>query len=169
MDKHINNIKERLLRYSFPEPNTGCWLWGHATNKNGYGSFSKSKGNIVRAHRASYEAFIGPIPKDLCVLHHCDVRPCINPDHLFIGSKSDNSIDMIKKGRGNDCRGEKSSNAKLTSSLVLEIRHKYNFDRIPAKRLARDYGLNISTVRAFLKRRSWKHIGDSYNEHGAKR
>lgn len=73
------------------DTNGGCWLWPVSA---GYGQF---KGK--RAHRLSYEAFKGPIPDGLFVCHKCDVPACCNPDHLFVGTASDNSLDMVKKGR----------------------------------------------------------------------
>lgn len=76
-----------------------CWTWVGAINSNGYGQLNGPLGNRIYAHRASYEMFIGPIPKGLFVLHHCDNRKCINPSHLFIGTLKDNTQDAISKGR----------------------------------------------------------------------
>lgn len=85
-----------------PEPNTGCWLWSGVRNgERGYGRFDSAprSGLHERAHRASYELFVGPIPDDLLVLHTCDVRICVNPDHLFLGTQKQNMQDCIDKGR----------------------------------------------------------------------
>lgn len=78
-------IRERLLRWSSPEPNTGCWLWMGVVGNHGYGVVSftrKPKTLWALAHRLSYEEFIGPIPKGLHIDHLCRVRCCINPQHL---------------------------------------------------------------------------------------
>lgn len=81
-----------------PEPNSGCWLWTSSLSKNGYGKFSEGRRQIS-AHRFSYETFVGPIEGDKYILHRCDVRSCVNPDHLFVGTALDNTRDMISKGR----------------------------------------------------------------------
>ena len=81
-----------------PIPETGCWLWERATTHNGYGQISIG-GKIMIAHRYSWELHGGHIPDGLCVLHKCDVRCCVNPDHLWLGTQKDNSQDALKKGR----------------------------------------------------------------------
>lgn len=91
-------MKDFIIQNSIPEPNTGCWLWtGPTFPGKEYGISRKGKKRF--AHRLSYEAFRGNIPKGLCVCHSCDVPSCVNPDHLWIGSAKDNMADMIRKGR----------------------------------------------------------------------
>lgn len=80
-----------------PEPNTGCWLWT-GTSRNGYGRFIWD-GNAYTAHRVAYQILKGPVPPHLMVLHRCDTPACINPDHLFLGTQSDNMRDASRKGR----------------------------------------------------------------------
>jgi hypothetical protein len=93
-------LRTRLEALSIPEPNTGCWLWTSGVNKPaGYGILTV-EGRCVTAHRAAYEAFCGPIPTGLCVCHRCDVKLCINPEHLFLGTVQDNQTDKARKGRG---------------------------------------------------------------------
>jgi len=76
----------------------GCWIWTAALNEHGYGVASINRKSIL-AHRLSYMIKHGDIPDGMFVCHSCDVRPCVNPDHLFVGSARDNSIDMVKKNR----------------------------------------------------------------------
>ncbi len=76
----------------------GCWNWVGCLTRNGYGQ-GTYKQKRYSAHRASYSEFIGPIPSKLLVLHKCDNRRCINPEHLFIGTAKENTLDMVKKGR----------------------------------------------------------------------
>lgn len=80
------------------EPNTGCWLWTARCFPFGYGQFKYKRKNIT-AHRMSWLLYKGKIPKGMCVLHKCDVPQCLNPDHLWLGTKADNNIDCTKKGR----------------------------------------------------------------------
>lgn len=80
------------------DPETACWLWTGFLTSTGYGGVYVAR-KLCIASRVSWETHRGPIPKGLCVLHHCDVRPCINPEHLFLGTKGDNNRDCAAKGR----------------------------------------------------------------------
>ncbi len=102
---HDMTLAERLEFYSCPEPNSGCTLWFGAI-RDGYGRLRV--GNIKRnAHVWAWMNKHGPIPHGLNVLHRCDMRACINTDHLFLGTNSDNVADKMAKGR--EARGESHS------------------------------------------------------------
>lgn len=92
-------LKDRIEASSIPEPNSGCWLWLGAYDRDGYGRLQVGPGSPKAAHRASWEAFNGTIPHGLYVLHRCDLPACVNPDHLWLGTHSDNMRDCSAKGR----------------------------------------------------------------------
>lgn len=85
------------------DPNAGCWLWEGACNGNGYAVVS-IKGKSVRVHRWLFEQKIGPLREDQQVCHKCDTTNCVNPQHLFVGSASDNARDRERKRRGGGAR-----------------------------------------------------------------
>lgn len=91
----------RLLRLEkyIPVPECGCWLWQGDVSPHGYGKYRKGKRGIGEAHRFFYEQLVGPIPPGICVLHKCDTRLCVNPNHLFLGTRKDNWDDSVRKGR----------------------------------------------------------------------
>ncbi len=135
----------------------GCWIWISAKDGDGYAHFMLNSTRI-KAHRFSYELAYGPIPAGLLVCHHCDNPLCVRPDHLFVGTHSDNHRDMHAKGRGHDHRGEKCPTAKLTDAKVLEMRRLHRDEGIGYRRLARRFHVGLSTARAVLRGMSWRHL-----------
>ena len=130
-----------------------CWLWTGAVNDKGYGWVSRTRAlGPTRAHRFSWEIHRGQIPKGKCVLHKCDVPLCVNPDHLFLGTRKDNTRDMMRKGR---CiNGERASWSKLTEKEVREILKSKDSQRT----LARRYGVIQQTISSIKRRINWKHV-----------
>lgn len=133
-----------------------CWNWIAALNKGGYGIFKACKNSL--AHRVSWVLHFGEIPNQMKVLHKCDNRKCVNPDHLFLGTQIDNINDMVSKGRQNTVRGSKNYNAKLTESVVKEIREKYSDRAISTATIARIYGVSQPMISYILINKSWKTI-----------
>ena len=110
---------------------------------------------MVFAHRFSWSIFVGEIPKGMCVCHKCDIRNCVNPDHLFIGSIYENNKDTLSKGRY--AVGESNGRSKLTPEQVIEIRKKSanGSRRID---IANEFKIHETTLDAIIKRKNWRHI-----------
>lgn len=121
-----------------------CWPWLRAGKGNGYGHTSRGP-----AHRVSYELFVGPIPEGMDVCHKCDNRACVNPDHLFIGTRAENMADMKAKGRG------AGGNRKhLKEGHIQEIRRRLAAG-VPQAEIARVMNVNSSTVSAIKQGKSY--------------
>ena len=135
-----------------------CWLWTAGKFHNGYGSF-KMRRRMHSAHRVAWGLTNGSIPDDhtyhgVCVLHRCDVRACVNPSHLFLGTHADNVADMAAKGRSFNARGSDHQGSKLTDAQVLAIRSDARLQRV----IAAEYGLAQTTVGRIRSRRAWAHL-----------
>lgn len=133
-----------------------CWEWVGGHTSDGYGSFSIGQG--VLAHRVSYEIRFGSIPNDMKVLHYCDNRACVNPDHLFLGTQLQNIEDMDMKGRRGTTPGEKNGMAKLTKEDVLEIRRRYKryVKGSSTTSLAKEYGVTHTVISLIVRNKTWK-------------
>lgn len=134
-----------------------CWIWTGATKGNGYGNVTFRTKNWT-AHRLSHHLFKGEIPAGMDVCHTCDNRSCVNPLHLFIGSRADNMADCKAKGRTakgdalGDRRGENASGAKLTWDNVRAIRAS----SLPSTILAPTFGVSPSLLNLIRKHKIWK-------------
>ncbi len=138
---------------------SGCWTWKGATVPYGYGviRLDKPVSALVRAHRVSWELKNGPVPEGLCVLHHCDNPPCVNPSHLFLGTKNANTADMTRKGR-DKARfklGERHA-SKLTPSQVEEVKLALPLHYGEGRAFARRFGVNESTISAIATGKNWR-------------
>lgn len=129
-----------------------CWEWQGRRDASGYGHFSDD-GLKWRAHRAAWVLTYGPIPEGLCVCHHCDNPACCNPDHLFLGTHTDNIADAAHKGRMN--RGERNPNSKLTEEDVLDIHLMEATGKWSRKGLAEKYGVSQGTISKILSGELW--------------
>lgn len=143
----------------------GCWIYSGPSLGDGYGAFGGTS-----AHRYSYTLHYGPIPDGLEILHHCDVKRCVRPDHLFKGTQNDNMQDAKQKGR--TCSGDKNGsrthiermqrgvdrhNAKLNPDAVRLIREKHR-NGVSIHCLAREFGVHLQTASCVVNGRTWKHV-----------
>lgn len=147
---------ERFEAKFEPCPVTGCWLWNACNNTKGYGFF-RHVGKNLYAHRFAYELYIGPVPDGMHVLHTCDAPWCVNPDHLFLGTRSDNMQDMIRKGRDNRAYGERNPTTTLTTKQVLGVYYRAHAGE-RYQDIAVEYRITKSTVSNIKTGRTWKHL-----------
>lgn len=160
-----------------PEPN-GCWEWEGAHFATGYGAFY-ADGKMQRAHRFIYESTFGPLPAAIMVLHHCDNRRCIRPDHLYPGTHAQNMRDRDERHRtasGDQngmrtrpdrnavrlypdrlARGERANKSHLTAADVSAIRAAHATGESQSA-LARRYGVSQAMVNKIVHRISWAHV-----------
>lgn len=133
-------------------PEGNCWVWLGGKKRRGYGSFAFATDAALRnrgAHIFSYEMHHGLVPKGFCVLHRCDNPPCVNPDHLFIGTQADNARDMASKGR---------ATSPLTEVDVKAIRTRYAEGGISFRQLGLKYNVHKVTIRYIVRRLRWAHV-----------
>lgn len=153
---HYPHTKKTLPERFFEKIVIGkdCWFWIGCRNNRGYGVISIG-GRPHLASRLSWEIHRGKIPKNICVLHKCDVPCCVNPNHLFLGTPMENSKDMLNKGRF-PC-GEEHWGAKLTAKAVKLIK----VDRqsgLSYSKIAARYGVSYETIRDVCIGATWSHV-----------
>ncbi len=154
-------LQDRLLDKVKLDPVKRCWLFtGHRiTNRYGelgYGQIGVGNGKTTVTHRVSYELFCGPIPDGLMVLHECDVRNCVNPCHLFLGTGKDNMQDAVAKRR--HAHGEDHYKAVLEEVEVIEIRHLLT-QGVPNPTIAAMFGVPLGVIQNIRCGKSWAHLG----------
>ena len=147
--------RERFLAKVAPDPVSGCWMWQGAGSPSGYGIASSNRKRIS-AHRLAWKLFKGEIKPGIFICHKCDVRACVNPDHLFPGTPADNSQDMKQKIRHR--RGEQHPLSKLTEDRVARIKALLAEDKLSLSEIAREFGVATSAIFSIKKGRAWRHV-----------
>ncbi len=142
----------RLMHYLAPDLNGGCWLWAGSLT-SGYGVLN-FRGRRQRAHRLMWEIANGPIPPDRELCHKCDVRACFRPDHLFVGTRSDNMLDASRKGRlripnlaGEDC---------ATATISWEAARAIRKDTGAIIDIAVRHGVSVSIASRIRRNKTWR-------------
>jgi hypothetical protein len=151
MARPIIPLSEKIERNITRIPESGCWIWMSTVEKSGYGRVCSGKKPFY-AHRVSYEQKHGPIPSGMMALHHCDVRCCVNPDHIFVGTQQDNMTDKVLKNR--QAKGMNHGNAKLTEDQVREIKSSSE----TSIKLSAKFNYSASMIRAIKNGYIWKHL-----------
>ena len=152
----LKPLRERMEKHIDRKP-SGCWEWTGVRSHLGYGKVRSGGrapkcGILLLAHRAMWELTCGPIPDGLCVLHKCDNPPCVNPAHLRLGTKAENSREAIE--RGLMPRGIDRWNAKLTEDLVRHIRLASGSQRA----IAEQFGVSQQAVGKVKRGSTWSWV-----------
>ena len=138
-----------------------CLIFNGSTNQSGYGHINVDK-KLKPLHRLSYERSKGKIPKDLVIRHTCDTPRCWNPDHLLVGTRLDNSKDMVDRGRSDKPKGIKNANRKLNETQVIEIKNLLN-KGIYQKDIASMYLVHQTHISRIKNDVSWRHLKENSN------
>jgi hypothetical protein len=142
--------------FSKVEKTDSCWIWKAKARCNGYGLFKINQRNIP-AHRISYQIHNGDFDFNLHVLHKCDIRNCVNPDHLFLGTNKDNVDDKVSKDR--QAKGSDNGNSILSENDVIEIKEllKYKYYGY-IRHMMKKYNVSERCILDIKSGRTWKHI-----------
>lgn len=145
-------LEERFWLKVHKGDNTACWDWQGATQTTGYGVITRGRlgDGVELAHRLAWAIANGrPVPAGSYICHKCDRPQCCNPAHLWLGSASDNSQDMAKKGR--------HGRAKLTPESVRAVREAASTG-VAVAIISKRHGITTATVRQIVSRRTWRHV-----------
>jgi hypothetical protein len=156
--------RERFDEKVGPPDENGCTRWLGGTTIKGskaYGLFY-ARGQMRPAHRWIYEDTHGELPRNIDVCHKCDVRLCVNLDHLFAGTRKENMEDAVRKGRTShvarpSMQGSNHHQATLTDEQVKAIRKRHD-EGTKKRALSEEYGVSFQSIRRIVRRISWSHI-----------
>ena len=155
----LNQVLDILLnKRRIIDPVTGCWIdTGTIASRKGYKKVYYNR-RWIYTSRFMWEIHTGsPPPADKMVCHKCDNPPCFNPDHLFLGTNTENQHDMIRKGRARHPHSDELA-TKLTSENVTAMRSEYAKGDISFRLLGQKYGVSKTHARSIITRRKWMHV-----------
>jgi len=159
LSRRYRRHPERFWDFVRINPASDCWEWTGKKSVKGYGQVWMGDA-YTGAHRRAWALCYGTIPHGVLVCHRCDNPPCCNPDHLFLGTPTDNMADMHAKGRGRSpgvgLRGEVNPCARLTEQQVIAIRQRYQ--RGIGERLASEYGVSSALISLIVNDKVWRHV-----------
>lgn len=161
LKRSADYYKNLFLSKVYPEPNTGCWIWSGGLNAFGYGSLNTSSyEGFCNTSRYSYYIHKGDFDRSKLVLHHCDVRCCVNPDHLYIGNHKDNSNDKHSRGRADVRTGQNNGRSVLTNDQIstIRLRYKRKSKTDNAVVIAKEYGVSSTVIYLAVSHKTWKHL-----------
>lgn len=136
-----------------------CWIWTGYIN-NGYGSVYVN-GKQIRAHIFSYQSYNGPFLKNLLIRHTCDIKTCVNPNHLLIGTHQDNMDDAVERNK--IAHGEKQGISILTENKAKFILISLLNDTYSSRQLANMFGVKRTTINKISSGRNWKRVYDTFS------
>lgn len=143
------SLIERILG-KIQSDDSSCWIWTGALTRGDYGNMMIKK-KTKRAHRVSYELFVGPIPQGLHVLHRCDTPQCINPNHLFVGTQKENLADMRKKMR--HIYGEKHHKVKISNAVKNWAIVTAKSGKLSQVEIGRQLGVSGTTICRWVRKK----------------
>ena len=152
----VSNLRGRLDKHSIPEPNSGCYIWTGASATGNYPQIRLGT-ETWAAHRIAYYLAHGDIPQNLCVCHRCDNTLCVNPEHLFLGTDSDNNLDKVQKGRQISLKGLRHYRTHLNEADIRTI-FQLRASGFKQKQISERFGISKENVSTILQRRTWRHV-----------
>jgi hypothetical protein len=157
----VEAAKARFNSKWIEDPETGCWNWTGATIGKGYGQVQiRSLGKDKYAHRWAWRFWKGALSDGDVVCHRCDNRMCVNPDHLFVGSRADNQTDMANKDRS--LFGEKNSQTKLTERQVYDM-HELVASGAPRAEVAKRFGVRREGLDRIIRGERWRRVYNAFH------
>lgn len=146
-------LAERFWQKVSASTETACWEWRGACGGSGYGHIIHG-GQIIDAHRISYQLNRGPISDEMFVLHSCDNKKCVNPAHLYLGTQHDNMVDFHRR--------KTSHNGKLSQDNIVAIMYLCGEGYMSQRQIGQLFGIGQSQVSAIWRRKRYKCFTDGY-------